>query len=247
MRFIKFSSLEVVIGAVLYQHFLSITYLHSLPSLQEGVILALVVWFIYLLDRQVDNLFQSSKDQRHQFHQEHKRVVRFLMGGILVAILCLLPFISKTVWMAGAMLAISVVLYGYFIHKGWLHQEKELFTAALYALGVGLVSWVREPRALLSVLALAALAYQNLCYFSILEGKTAFYTSRLRKAEWVILGLLSGIYASARDLFLVLPFLVTFGITFILSRMSLSEDRRIWADLAFWSPLIYLLHGIFST
>ncbi|MEY4525955.1 MAG: hypothetical protein RIR57_1325, partial [Bacteroidota bacterium] len=54
MRFIKFSSLEVVIGAVLYQFFLSAFYLHAFPSLQEGGILALVVWFIYLLDRQVD-------------------------------------------------------------------------------------------------------------------------------------------------------------------------------------------------
>ncbi len=247
MRFIKFSSLEVVIGAVLYQIFLSAFYLHTFPSLQEGVILALVVWFFYLLDRQVDNLFLPSQDQRHQFHVEHQRVLRALMGVILVAILCLLPFISSAVLRAGVMLAFAVVLYGYFTHKGWLQHEKELCTAVLYAAGVGLVVWVREPRALLGVLALAALAYQNLCYFSLLEGQSAFYTSRLRKSEWVIMGLLSGMYASGQDLFLVLPFLVTFGITFILSRMSLSEDRRIWADLAFWSPLIYLLHGIFST
>jgi hypothetical protein len=247
MRFIKFSSLEVVIGAILYQIFLSAFYLHTFPSLQEGVILALVVWFFYLLDRQVDNLFLPLRDQRHQFHVEYQRVLRALMGVILVAILCLLPFVSSAVLRAGVMLAFAVVLYGYFTHKGWLQHEKELCTAVLYAAGVGLVVWVREPRAFLGVLALAALAYQNLCYFALLEGQGAFYTSRLRKSEWVIMGLLSGMYASGQDLFLVLPFLVTFGITFLLSRMSLSEDRRIWADLAFWSPLIYLLHGIFST
>jgi hypothetical protein len=247
MRFIKFSSLEVVIGAVLYQFFLSASYLHAFPSLPEGVILALVVGFFYLLDRQVDNLYLPSLDQRHQFHLEHKRVLRFFMGLILVGILSLLPFVSSDVFMAGALLAISVLIYGYFTHKGWLQQEKELCTAVLYAVGVGLVVWVREPRAFLGVLALAALAYQNLCYFALLEGQSVFYTSRLRKSEWVIMGLLSGMYASGQDLFLVLPFLVTFGITFLLSRMSLSEDRRIWADLAFWSPLIYLLHGIFST
>ncbi|MEY3956764.1 MAG: hypothetical protein RLZ73_1219 [Bacteroidota bacterium] len=247
MRFIKFSSLEVVIGACLYQIFLSAFYLHVFPSLQEGVILALVVWFFYLLDRQVDNHYLPSKDRRHQFHLEHKRVIRFLLVGILVAILGLLPFVSSAVLRAGVMLAMAVVLYGYFTHKGWLQHEKELCTAVLYAAGVGLVVWVREPRALFGVLALAALAYQNLCYFALLEGHSAFYTSRLRKSEWVIMGLLSGMYASGQDLFLVLPFLVTFGITFLLSRMSLSEDRRIWAELAFWSPLIYLLHGIFST
>jgi hypothetical protein len=247
MRFIKFSSLEVVIGAILYQIFLSAFYLHTFPSLQEGVILALVVWFFYLLDRQVDNLFLPLRDQRHQFHVEYQRVLRALMGVILFAILCLLPFVSSAVLRAGVMLAFAVVLYGYFTHKGWLQHEKELCTAVLYAAGVGLVVWVREPRAFLGVLALAALAYQNLCYFALLEGQSAFYKSRLRKSEWVIMGLLSGMYASGQDLFLVLPFLVTFGITFLLSRMSLSEDRRIWADLAFWSPLIYLLHGIFST
>jgi hypothetical protein len=247
MRFIKFSSLEVVIGAILYQIFLSAFYLHTFPSLQEGVILALVVWFFYLLDRQVDNLFLPLRDQRHQFHVEYQRVLRALMGVILFAILCLLPFVSSAVLRAGVMLAFAVVLYGYFTHKGWLQHEKELCTAVLYAAGVGLVVWVREPRAFLGVLALAALAYQNLCYFALLEGQSAFYKSRLRKSEWVIMGLLSGMYASGQDLFLVLPFLVTFGITFLLSRMSLSEDRRIWADLAFSSPLIYLLHGIFST
>jgi hypothetical protein len=97
------------------------------------------------------------------------------------------------------------------------------------------------------VFSLVALAYQNLCFFALLEKQNAFHTSRLRMTEWVLFGLLSGIYASTQDLFIVLPFLVTFGLTFILSRLSFSEDKRIWADLAFWSPLIYLLHGIFST
>ncbi len=247
MRFIKFSSLEVVIGAVLYQFFLSATYLHTFPSLEEGVILGLVVWFFYLLDRQVDNHFLPSQDQRHQFHIEHQCVLRALMCVILAVILCLLPFVSSAVLRAGVMLAIAVILYGFCTQKGWLQQEKELCTAVLYAVGVGLVVWVREPRAFLGVLALAALAYQNLCYFALLENESVFFMSRLKKSEWVIMGLLSGIYASSQDLFLVLPFLVTFGITIFLSRMSLSEDRRIWADLAFWSPLIYLLHGIFST
>jgi hypothetical protein len=247
MRFIKFSSLEVVMGAVLYQFFLSASYLQTFPSLQEGVILALVVWLFYLLDRQVDNLYLPFQDQRHQFHIEYQRVLRALMGVILAAILCLLPFVSSAVLLAGTMLAIAVVLYGYFNYKGWLQQEKELCTAVLYAVGVGLVVWVREPRAFLGVLVLSALAYQNLCYFALLENESVFFMSRLKKSEWVIIGLLSGMYASGQDLFLVLPFLVTFGITFLLSRMSLSEDRRIWADLAFWSPLIYLLHGIFST
>jgi len=246
MRFIKFSSLEVVVGAVLYQFFLSASYLHTFPSLQEGVILALVVWLFYLLDRQVDNLYLPSQDKRHQFHVEQKRVLRFLMGVILVAILWILPFFSSVILLAGAMVAIAVALYGYFTYKGWLQQEKELCTAVLYAVGVGLVVWVREPRAFLGVLALAALAYQNLCYFALLEGQSVFYASRLRKSEWVIMGVLSGMYASGQDFFLVLPFLVTFGITFLLSRMSLSEDRRIWADLAFWSPLIFLVYGFFS-
>jgi hypothetical protein len=112
---------------------------------------------------------------------------------------------------------------------------------------VGLVVWVREPRALLSVMTLVALAYQNLCYFSLIEQPNPFFASRLRKTEWVLLGLLSGNYASSQDLFTILPFLVTFGLTFILSRLTLSEEKRMWGDLAFWSPLIYLLHGIFST
>ncbi len=42
------------------------------------------------------------------------------------------------------------------------------------------------------------------------------------------------------------PFLVTFGLTFLLSRLSLSEGMRFWGELAFWSPLIFLVYGFFS-
>jgi MFS family permease len=35
------------------------------------------------------------------------------------------------------------------------------------------------------------------------------------------------------------PFLVTFGLTFLISRLSLSEGMRFWGELAFWSPLIF--------
>jgi len=247
MRFIKYASLEVVLGAVFYQFYLFQTFFRVFPSITEGLALALSVWLIYLLDRQVDNVLQPSLDQRHQFHQENRLLLRGLIFMIVCGIALLLPLLPTTILVAGFGMILTVLAYGFACHKGWLRLEKEVFTAILYGLGVGLVVWVREPRALLSVMTLVALAYQNLCYFSLIEQPNPFFASRLRKTEWVLLGLLSGNYASSQDLFTILPFLVTFGLTFILSRLTFSEEKRIWGDLAFWSPLIYLLHGIFST
>ena len=247
MRFIKFSSLEVVLGAVSYQYFIYFVYHGSFPPTVEGCLLALAVWFIYLLDRQIDNIFMPSQDARHYFHEKNKRFLRWTIGLLAFVILLLLPEAKLEVLIAGALLAAFVLVYGFAWHKGWLRVEKELVTAILYGSGVGLVTWVKEPRSFLLVGALVALAYQNLCFFTLLENPSLFYKTRLRQTEWVVMGLIAGIFAANQDFFMVLPFLVTFGITFILSRMSLSEDRRIWADLAFWSPLIYLLHGIFST
>jgi hypothetical protein len=247
MRFIKNLSLEVVVGAVLYQYFLNQVYFHTFPLVQEGVILALVVWFLYLLDRQVDNIFHPAQDERHQIHLDKSPQIGILLAILGVSILCLLPFQRFEVLLAGFVLLLLVMFYGFAWHKGWLHLEKELFTALLYALGVGLVVSVREPRAVLLVLPLVALAYQNLCFCNLIDSSSDFYARRLRKTEWILVGLLSGIYAATQEIFLVLPFLVTFGITFLLSRLSRSDEKRLLGDIAFWSPLIYLLHGIFST
>lgn len=247
MRFIKNLSLEVAIGAILYQCFLYEVYFHTFPLVQEGVILALVVWFLYLLDRQVDNIFHPAQDERHQFHVRHRKFYRSIIGLLGVSIACLLPFQRLEVLLAGIILLLLVLFYGFAWHKGWLHLEKELFTALLYALGVGLVVWVREPRAVLLVLPLIALAYQNLCFLNLIESSSDFYARRLRKTEWILVGLLSGIYAATQEIFLVLPFLVTFGITFLLARLPFLKEKRLLGDIAFWSPLIYLLHGIFST
>jgi len=247
MRFIKYISLEVVIGALLYQYFLNDVFFHCFPSLSEGLILACVVWFIYLVDRQVDNIFQPSLDRRHHFHKENKLILRLIAVLVGVVIVLLLPFQRVEVLYTGFSLSFAIIAYGFSYHKGWLRLEKELLTAILYGVGVGLVVWVGEPRAYLLVFTLIALAYQNLCFFALTENLSSFYQSRLRKTEWVLIGLLSWIYVTSQDLFMVLPFLVTFGLTFILSRMAFSDGRRFLGDLAFWSPLIYFIHGFFST
>lgn len=247
MLFIKNLSLEVVIGAVLYQYFLYDICLHASPSFLEVSILALVVWFVYLLDRQIDNLFQPIQDVRHQMHAVYRRPIWIMIATLGFLISCLLPFLKIEILLAGLLLAFLLLAYGFAWHKGILRSEKELFTAILYSLGVGLVVWVREPSAIFFLLPLIGLAYQNLCFFNLLEGKSSFYRDRLKKTEWILIGLLSGIYAATKDLFIVLPFLVTFGLTFLLSRSTISERNRFWGELAFWSPLIYLFHGIFST
>lgn len=246
MRIIRNLSLEVVIGAVLYQCFLYKVYFHSIPPIVEMAILALVVWFLYLLDRQVDIIFQPIQDERHSIHLHYRRFFLILLGIIGVLITFLLPFQSSQILLAGISVGLLILAYAYAWHKKMLRSEKELFTAILYGLGVGLVVWVREPTSVLLMLPLIALAYQNLCLFNLMESPSDFYARRLRITEWIMLGLMCGIYAATKDLFIVLPFLTTFGITFLLSRLFLQEGMRFWGELAFWSPLIYLVYGFFS-
>ena len=246
MRFIRNLSLEVVVGSVLYQCFLYKVYFHVFPFCSEMAILALVVWFLYLLDRQIDNLFQPVQDERHRIHLDKSPQIRILLVILGVSILCLLPFQRLEVLFAGFSILLSVILYGFAWHKRWLSSEKEVFTALLYGLGVGLVVWVQKPQSMLLVLPLIALAYQNLCYFNLIESPNRFHKARLHKTEWILVGLLSGIYAATQEIFIVLPFLVTFGITFVLSRLPFSDEKRLLGDMAFWSPLIYFFYGIFS-
>lgn len=246
MRFIRNLSLEVVIGAVLYQCFLYKVSFQAFPACSEMAILAFAVWFLYLLDRQIDNLFQPVQDERHRIHLHKSLLIRIFLVILGVLILCLLPFLLLKVLIAGFLLLLLVILYGFAWHKRWLNSEKELFTALLYGLGVGLVVWVREPQSILLVLPLIALAYQNLCYFHLMESPNQFYKVRLHKTEWILVGLLSGLFAATQEVFIVLPFLVTFGVTFVLSRLSLSDEKRLLGDMAFWSPLIYFFYGIFS-
>jgi Na+/H+ antiporter NhaD/arsenite permease-like protein len=246
MQFIKYSSLEVVIGAVLYQCFLNHVYFNAFPQNVEILALSLVIWLIYLLDRQIDNLFQPAEDARHRYYFTNRKFMRLLIGCIFLFITFLLPFLPYRVLLAGFCLVGCIVLYAYSWHKRLLRSEKELVTAVLYGLGVSLVVWVKEPRSILFVLPLILLAYQNLCYLNLLEEESVFYRNRRRKTEWIVMGLLGGLYVATQELFIILPFLVTFGLTILFSLSKLPEEKRNWADLAFWSPLIYFLHGFFS-
>ncbi|MFM6915890.1 MAG: hypothetical protein ACKOUQ_13570, partial [Aquirufa sp.] len=76
----------------MYQLFLFKVYFRSIPPFPEVAILALVVWFLYLLDRQVDNLFQPIQDERHQVHARHRKFYRVVIVLLGFSIACLLPF-----------------------------------------------------------------------------------------------------------------------------------------------------------
>lgn len=247
MRAIKSLSLEVALGAVCYQVFLFQLSFHYYPALFETAILGLTVWIIYLLDRQFDNQVFSPADDRHLFHVQFRKPIRFLILLLSLLVIFLLSKLEKEILWAGCGLSLLVLGYWFAAFKGWLEVEKELLTSILYGLGVGISVWARKPSAFWFILPLIALAYQNLCFFALLESESPFYRKRLRVTEWICFGLILGLMGSLTDLFIVLPFLVTFGITIILTRLPFSEDKRFVADLAFWSPLIYLLHGIFST
>jgi hypothetical protein len=134
-RFLNLISIDVAFGAVVCAAFFS-----SIFSVQLRVYglaaLGLSVWIIYTLDHLMDawRLKDAASTKRHQFHQEHLKLM-----AILVSIACLIDVylilhIRKPVFSWGLGLATLVVFY--LMLQRWLNPFKEIVASVLYCSGV---------------------------------------------------------------------------------------------------------------
>lgn len=174
-------SLDVVLGAVL-GHF-AFGFLpngHNPTPWLSGLVLALVVWSIYCLDRVWDNQGAINvQSVRHQFYAENVAILRPLSYSCLVLAAIGAIFLDKNLWILGGSLALCVGVYLWVVSKAhassMVQTLKEPITALLYTAGVaGMVlvgqgeslNWLAVAMALI----LLVVVFQNLLLFSWFEA-----------------------------------------------------------------------------
>lgn len=248
MRYFKivhFLSLDVVFGAVamndvLYQYFLG-----SLPPWQFDLILAISVYLIYGIDRQIDNYTSETRDELHAYHEKHQVVMRRIIIVLGIYLGMLLMWVEFPMIKFGIGLGIAILLYW----LGWVKHVferfwgfKELLTAGIYSLGVALPTMVIAPYSnilVAFVLEIFLLALMNLSLYTLIEegGSTRVWMTCciLTFLFMIALGII-GVSLSLLSLFLFI-----WGIHVGIYYFRASKPERYVGDLAFLSPLIYLL------
>ncbi|MEY4275369.1 MAG: hypothetical protein RL638_2317 [Bacteroidota bacterium] len=248
MRYFKivhFLSLDVVFGAVamndvLYQYFLG-----SLPPWQFDLILAISVYLIYGIDRQIDNYTSETRDELHAYHEKHQVVLRRIIIVLGIYLGMLLMWVEFPMIKFGIGLGIAILLYW----LGWVKHVferfwgfKELLTAGIYSLGVALPTMVIAPYSnilVAFVLEIFLLALMNLSLYTLIEegGSTRVWMTCciLTFLFMIALGII-GVSLSLLSLFLFI-----WGIHVGIYYFRASKPERYVGDLAFLSPLIYLL------
>jgi hypothetical protein len=248
MRYFKivhFLSLDVVFGAVamndvLYQYFLG-----SLPPWQFDLILAISVYLIYGIDRQIDNYTSETRDELHAYHEKHQVVLRRIIIVLGIYLGMLLMWVEFPMIKFGLGLGVAILLYWlgcvkHVFERFW--GFKELLTAGIYSLGVALPTMVIAPYSLIlvaCVLEIFLLALMNLSLYTLIEegGSTRVWVTCciLTLLFMIALGII-GVSLSLLSLFLFI-----WGIHVGIYYFRASKPERYLGDLAFLSPLIYLI------
>ncbi len=248
MRYFKivhFLSLDVVFGAVAMNDVLYQYLLGSLPPWQFDLILAISVYLIYGIDRQIDNYTSETRDELHAYHEKHQVVLRRIIIVLGIYLGMLLMWVEFPMIKFGLGLGVAILLYW----LGWVKHVferfwgfKELLTAGIYSLGVALPTMVIAPYSLIlvaCVLEIFLLALMNLSLYTLIEegGSTRVWMTCCIFTLLVMIALgVIGVSLSLLSLFLFI-----WGIHVGIYYFRASKPERYVGDLAFLSPLIYLL------
>ena len=171
-------SFPVVLGAVFSNQMAArlsdVAPIHWATSL----VLALVVWIIYTLDRLLDNRKSGSvQTPRHLFHQKHKTLLWQVVAGAAVVAGVLAFFLPKPVWQFGLALGVVCAAYVFAVFRLPANHPalllKEPLVALLFSAGVWGSAWAQRP-AISGVewaegLIFTGVAFQNLLLLSVFE------------------------------------------------------------------------------
>lgn len=248
MRFFKilhFLSLDVVLGSVsmhiMFYHYL----LGHWPAWEFDVLLGISVFLIYGIDRQIDNQTSAARDDLHAFHAQHRAPLALLMfGGFLVNV-SLLFRVGNFLIYSG--FGVIFLLIGYWF--AWINRIlnrfwgfKEVLTASIFSVGISLSTAYHlgiTPHLMAMVLILFLLALLNLWLFTLISEGGRWYFWEL--LMFVILGLLILLGIWVDDVLIVAILFIIWGIHVWIYYFRAQMRMRYWGDLAFTSPLIYIL------
>jgi hypothetical protein len=237
-----------VVGVV-WQRFLGSVFNVTIP-LSASVVLALVIWAVYLSDRWLDantHMPQVESD-RHRFAGRFRKPLGILCGLVwLAAGACAGFWLPEHYFIAGLWVAIVVAGYFVIVHLARLSRfitggGKEATVGVLFAAGVSvpLVADAAELRWtwLFAVGAFAAICWLNCEWISLWENETE--QPRLQKG-WMV-AVVGFVFALKSPL----PVLATISAAIIALMVIHSvRDRlgsrlaRVLADVALLTPLFW--------
>ncbi|MHA8065609.1 hypothetical protein V7S76_02895 [Aquirufa sp. ROCK2-A2] len=259
MRFIKiihFLSLDVALGALLFQLYFCRLFLGDFPHWPQIVIFFVSIWLIYLLDRRIDFQIQLPSDHRHIFQYNHRKQLNLLIVALFSFAISLVFFLPMDLIKFGFILVSGIGIYWGIWILGWfafVPGLKEIFTAMIYTFGTGAVILFQESITLLIVqyfFLFFLLAFHNLLLFNALEKPLlVFWTPFIRVTEGVfIFFLLKIIFDNWNDTSLIKlsPLILTFCIQIWIHYFGFSLKSRLLGELTYFSPLIYFAYEFFS-
>lgn len=256
-RTLHFLSVDVVLGACLFQCLLTNIFLQGqFPPLLVILALAFSVWVIYLVDRLLDNQKPILNSPIHDFHRRNALSIKCLIVCNIIILTTIVINLPKYLIINGIIIAFLVLAYWALLFYGYFDRikfSKEISTAFIYAMGIFLHVYLNEwetPYLLLILMSFLffLLALQNLILFTLLANSGLKGDFILKGIEGVFVCLWFAIlFFSHLSVFMLLPFLITFVIHLWIHYISKSKQWAWLGEIAFFSPIFYYLYAIIST
>lgn len=264
-------SLDAPAVAALWQLLFARSF-HAPLSASVTVLLALVVWLIYVADRVLDAMkapAQSPEANRHIFYRRHLWAFLLpLYAGSMVAAWMSLTRLDVRTFGDGVIILFAVGVYLLLVHlvsprRRWL--PKEMLVGILFALGTCFPVWEKMTESS-SMLVVQCVVFAALCWmncaaieyaeWSRLRGRR--FGSPHRWTEWmgrhfvplsfavaaVPLGLMVSGLGRLHWQILAAELFSSLSFAAIRSKeKSLSIDQfRVLVDVALFTPIVFLLH-----
>jgi hypothetical protein len=143
------------------------------------IVLALVVFIIYTVDRLLDVRKVSARTPRHTFHYRHAPLLWRIVAGAGALTIVLIFFLPASVVKFGIILGgICAAYVGAVFKLSPRHPAlllKEPLVALLYSAGVWGSVWVQRPTVssieITEALMFLGIAFQNLLLFAVMEQR----------------------------------------------------------------------------
>ncbi len=235
-------SLDAPVVAVLWQRFLAAQFGVVLPA-ATSVVLALVVWGVYLLDRGLDARagHELEAAQRHSFARRYRRAL-IAVGALALLIGAALAFaiLPSASLIGGAIVGVVMGLYLAVVHftRRGLGGGKELAVGLVFASGVAIPLAVRTGESVAlwwpAVVGFAAICYLNCVLIDHWEQNRG----GLRWASLSVLIALAVAFASPIAVSIALCAALALMLLLHLYRTRLSLPAlRVLVDVALLTPL----------
>lgn len=260
-RIINALSLDVATGAVICAlFFVRLFHAHVLP--QGLAALGIAVWIVYTADHLLDarRLTSAASTFRHAFHQQHSRLLIFLLGVACGIEFILLFFLRKPVFYNGLWLGVGVVLY--VLINQWLKYFKEFTIALLYCGGVLLPALSLKESNLQQldiyfILQFLIIVITNLILFSWMDYEndlkdhhrslvTLIGKEKVKRILWILFVLFSILIPFTFSIEII-PVLILFAMQLTLfliflfaEYFKMNERFRYVGDAIFFLPVIIL-------